>query len=238
METNNKHLFELAPNEKQRDLLKEIFAGPELLIDLLESEENPPKNLDEIRFFLLKNKVKIYPYISSDIENNVDILYDVIYRIIQSRAQGVRLDFLGNCSLSMDSLFYFPIKGLCLIHPADSSIKDWRISLKGRRYIPAFSIIKQNNKFFAEIEFEQNFNNKIISYPPKLVKAPPEQRNTTNSSRRPPKKKMSYFDRKIHNAVELARFSFRQKPSDHHNSENSGSIWTVSGGLPSLGRNR
>jgi hypothetical protein len=260
--TNNKHLFQLAPTKPQREHLAQIFAGPELLLELLKSEANIPRNYSEIGLFLLKNKAKIYPYICKDMHNNVDILSDAIYKIIKSRQQGIRLDFLGNCSLSKDCFFYFPIERLGLVSPLDSnSILSWRKSLNGRRYIPAFSIIKRDNNIFAEVEIEQiNFNqNKtndhlIVSKNAplrnkgrRIVKnnfhktnsSPTDLNNKSTTSPMIDYSSLSHSERKIASAVDIATVIRGKRDSSFNWNWGGGCIWTISGGGgPGTGKKR
>jgi hypothetical protein len=229
-----------------------------LLINLLKSEENKPQNYREIGLFLLKHKSKIYPYICKNIHDNVDILSDVIHKIINSREAEVRLDFLGNCSLSKDYLFYFPIERLGLILSADSnSIANWKKSAHGRRYIPAFSIIKIENKFFAEVELEP-FNaiqtkacvqNKISSNSPlknkncRIIRDNLSQNpKTKNDIRTSPEKNyslLSHSERKIANAVDIANAINGKRDRPFNWNWGGGCIWTISGGGgPGSGKKR
>lgn len=129
MDVKNKHLYQflLSPTGSQKDHLTLLFAGPELLLDLLKSEKNLPKNSLEIGLFLLKNKVKLFPYICRDIHNNINVLTDIIHKFVKSEEKNLRVDFLNNCSVSKDCLFYFPIKNLGLIKSSDiCNIADWK----------------------------------------------------------------------------------------------------------------
>lgn len=153
------HQFQLAPDSSQRKNLSQIFTGPELLLNLLRLEKNPPQNRSEIGFFLLKNKSQIYPYICENMRDNVDALHDVIHNFIKSKDKGPRIDFLNDCSISGES-FYFPIRGLKLIKATDEAIEILKVVRKGNRYTPGFSLIKENSNFFVEIDFELSSHQK------------------------------------------------------------------------------
>jgi hypothetical protein len=76
--------FELSPTGFQKDYLIRLFFGPELLLTLLESEKNAPKTSIEIKLFLLKNKVQLYPYLCEYLHNNVSALTEVVKTFINS----------------------------------------------------------------------------------------------------------------------------------------------------------
>lgn len=125
----------------------------------------------------------------------------------------------------------------------------------GRRYDRAFSIIKRNNKFFAEIEIEgaDTSQNKTNSRS-KIATSTPlkNSKNASPKKRKKDKSKsytgiiatnnkgsdISYSEQKVINAIALAKVAKRDSTQSSFDEGNSGSIWTVSGGLPSLGRHR
>lgn len=234
--------FQLLFTGAQKILINEMFLGPDLMLDLLKKEEKFHIDSKEIKLFLLKSKAMLYPYICEYLHDNPGILAQVFYRIAISKDGENRLDFLGNCSISRDNKIYFPVKKLGLVSLADvNSFSSWKTNAGDRNYYDNFSILKRNNVFFVEIPVQSkksNYKESIenLENKTKLTKKCIDNNHSDDI--------LKYIDcgneispseRKVASAVSIA-MRLASKRYCTENNQGGGSIWTVSGGLPSLGK--
>lgn len=145
---SNKPRFQLSPTKAQkRFILEQLFGEPERVIELMKKEKANPFSYYEIELFLLQHKNTLNANYDSD------ILEDIIHRYVKS--EEIIYPFFGSCSLTKNNFFYFPKPQLNRVQPMyPDKVKRWKESLKGRKFIQAFSIIKDGTNFFVEIEFE------------------------------------------------------------------------------------
>lgn len=235
--------FELSLTRAQKDLLNRLLVGPEFILELLNKEKDIPNNNSEIRLFLLKNKTQLYPYICGYLHNNVDVLINIVRKIIKYKDKALRLDFISNCSISKDNKIYFPINKLGLVEPANANrFNHWIRETKYKSYDESFVIIKRNNHFYVHIE--------LIGLKIKKKKVTAKRKSTKQTKITPKQKIFVYKNgilcehtvspskKRVDNAIHRAVPVKRRKSDIDYGQSSSGSVWTVSGGLPGLGKRR
>ena len=243
MNNNFYREFQILFTGDQKALINAMFSGPELVAELLNKEEKLQLNSNEIKLFLLRNKAILFSFICDYLHDDLDILVEVVYRIATLKKGENKLEFIGGCSISRDNNIYFPVKKLGLVRLADQNLfANWRSKTGNRRYYDNFSIIKRCGDFFVQIPVQPimpSFKKgklKISKKGSELIKNVKDinVENTVAQSAGSGKE-LTPSERKVAGAIATAmRLSSRRTNSE--NNSGGGSIWTVSGGLPSLGK--
>lgn len=210
-------------NSPKKHLLK-ILDNIEKIVNILESSSGSFLSELDVKLFLLENKNKIYEVLNGV---RIDSIIDPLAKILKEKSKNIQIK-IDNCSISKDRRIYLDTVGLVNVCDVQGFAKKLELN-KAAIWERTFYVRKERGKYYVSIKFSQPLEEKIKS----------RQRKKINKK----KTKKQHPGQLSHSSV-----VFLKTLKALANQENTGNYRStdfsrlsghqVSGGLPSLGRNR
>lgn len=210
------------------DKIHNIFNFIENISDLLKHAPYEITDYSSAKLFLL-TKINDIGAAGLDKDILVSQLNSIIEIWCKSKDIPSRFLFSKNCTIKKDGSAIY-IESLGLLSVDNPNMLKFRMEYKWKYYLEKFELIKKGNDFFAEVPFVPKVKNKLQNY----EYTPYDGIENFGQGLEMPSvldKMDAYLS-----FIEKVNKAYRKPSMDNLNRKHS--TWTISGGLPSLGKNR
>uniref|UniRef100_UPI0013FD9452 hypothetical protein n=1 Tax=Pectobacterium polaris TaxID=2042057 RepID=UPI0013FD9452 len=150
------YLVDLEPSKRQYEVLDTLFKAPLIIQKLIDGLME--KNVDT-NAFLLTNKETFYNSLGQENWSRyVSFLRIFIDYYKQTDMVELELPMSEGCSLSASNKVFISSLSLGLINPVSERkvlmLRQWK-QLEGLRYLPAFSIVFFDGKYYAKVKYSE-----------------------------------------------------------------------------------